>query len=683
MKDLTGKPFVSKSLDVDSTQAANPYQEAATIKDVVACVGTQTPFEQANLELDAPSSNPYKTVEEQQAESGMRWSEQHSQGLRCGLPNPSQKKVLDKFLIAPDGIYLLPKNPQTEDVKRLCNFTFSILGCRILYQRDGTEISEIRYLVSSHDNEEHTIKKECFGDIIEDILRLYPDCCLSPEAGAKSRLFLREYASELYRKSANSTKCQRVFAYHGWERVDGKMVYLSSSRPDCICRCFVPKIPKAIHSKVFNNGIYMLNLGRQVRSADGTIDYEASFAVILPYFLYLHLGFMAKLIEDAGIGFQFLLLLIGLTGSLKTSLCKATAEPYNPGGMLRLESTPRALELYREESLDMTMLADDIFAKQSSFLKKFEEILRAFGDGVGRAKSGGTEFNALRRTKVRGGCIVTAEHELDSQQSSVLRYVSLQMGSDSIDSSVLKSFQDDATFARQNGGYSIVQKYFGIWIEFLEDHYEELVLWLSDYVPPQFPLRFKRQQEAYFLFCAVAELILRLGTEIGALTEGQVSEYKILWFAVIQNLMKRNEEMAIVAEPWQQFLLTLQQGIAMNSIILAADKTEYESTGTKYLGFKRFEKGEEEYVLPPSQIFIEVKRRLQEIGKDLVANDTAIFRELFMRSLALGYTNQDGRGSTRNRYLKRIKLHGHLVEMLVIPVEKMEREVEKIMTEGK
>ena len=61
-----------------------------------------------------------------------------------------------------------------------------------------------------------------------------------------------------------------------------------------------------------------------------------------------------------------------------------------------------------------------------------EAINRAFGDGIGRAKSTGKDYKEILTSKVRGGCIVTAEHDLNSQQSSALRYVTVKVESDSI-----------------------------------------------------------------------------------------------------------------------------------------------------------------------------------------------------------------------------------------------------------
>ena len=238
------------------------------------------------------------------------------------------------------------------------------------------------------------------------------------------------------------------------------MVYLSDSRADCKCGVCVPKVSPERMPIAWQNDLKILAIGKKVYNPDGTLDEIASLRVCLPFWLYLHVGFACKLFIDMGIKVQFLLLLIGKTGSLKNTIYETFAEPFNEGSMLRFESTSRALEIYREECIDMTMVVDDIFKKKASNMSKFEDILRAFGEGIGRAKSAGKDFKEIIRTKVQGGCIVTAEHDLDFQQSSTLRYVSVPIESESIDTETLSIFQNDKTLAKLEGRPTTVQEIF-------------------------------------------------------------------------------------------------------------------------------------------------------------------------------------------------------------------------------
>ena len=458
------------------------------------------------------------------------------------------------------------------------------------------------------------------------------------------------------------------------------MVYLSSSRLDCDCKCYIPEIPYN-NTTIWRNGLSIINIGNAVASSDENVDYISSLHVSLPFFLYLHIGFASKLFEDANMDVQFILMIVGKSGSLKTSICKTFAEPFNLGGMLRLESTSRALELYREECIDMTMLADDIFNQRKDFLKSFEEILRAFGDTIGRAKSGGMEFNSIRRSKVRGGCIITSEHDLDTQQSSTLRYITLSIDSDSIRTDVLKYFQDDQKLANQRNYPSIVQSYFAAWIDFLEKYYYRIVGWLISFNPPYFSLKFKRQFQSYKVFCAIAYLILKWGLEIGAINQDQFDTHYETWISVIQRLMLINQDMAIGLESWQQFLLTLQESIATGELCLAGNKKEFDNGKGQFFGYYRTENDEKQLVLNPGKVFDFVKTKIRKDKNSFVSEATPIFRDLFNQKISYGYRNQNNKNATRNRYFKRIKVNGHLIEMLVISINSMENAIQKILRE--
>ena len=314
-------------------------------------------------------------------------------------------------------------------------------------------------------------------------------------------------------------------------------------------------------------------------------------------------------------------------------------------------------------------------------MSKFEDILRAFGEGIGRAKSAGKDFKEIIRTKVQGGCIVTAEHDLDSQQSSALRYVSVPLESESIDTDVLSAFHDDKTHARLEGRLTMVQEIFASWISYLESNYTQIVNLLLTFQPPPLTLKFKRHQQIYRVLCAVAALINEWGLQSRSISIQQYNNNYILWHRVIVDLMFRNQTAATVAEPWQQFLIILQQAIATGTALIAVNKDEFEQNGGKYVGFQRLDKDDAEYVLSPDKVISTVRHLLTDSGRELVSDSTMIFKELLAHGVSKGYENKDGNGGTRKRYLKRVKLNDHLVEMLVISKDAMERAIEKFWEE--
>ena len=693
---MAENPFVNQSTTwKPPDRTKNPYQTANIVRQVVEVTPIVIPFPTSTFE-PTERATPYVTAEEYQAQTGVKLTAENAKLLSDKNPQKiaapdSGKEIVGKFIVRLDGIYLKPKNKLTEEERRLCNFSFAITTIRVLKNRDGTKTREVVYEVISADLTDHddefgeknlpSLPEEDFDKIVDEILRQFKETYICPESKNIARDYLREYGAIVYREFRRSHGLEEFFSYHGWERVGGKMLYLSDSRADCKCNVCVPKVPTERMTIAWLNDLHILDIGKKVYTPDGTLDEIASLKVSLPFWLYLHLSFACKLFIDAGLKVQFLLLLIGKTGSLKTTICETFAEPFNEGSMLRFESTGRALEIYREECLDQTMIVDDIFKKKASNMSKFEDILRTFGEGIGRAKSAGKDFKEIIRTKVQGGCIVTAEHDLESQQSSTLRYVSVPIESDSIDIETLSIFQHDKTLAKLETRPTLVQEIFASWISYLESNYDNIVNFLIDFQPPPLTLKFKRHQQIYRVLCAVAALINEWGLQSKVINIQQYNDNYLLWHCVIVDLMLRNQTAATVAEPWQQFLVTLQQLIATGSALIAVTKEEFEQNGGRYIGFQRADKDGAEYILSPDKSVGMIRRQLSDLGHELVSDSTPIFKELLAHGISKGYENKDGNGGTRKRYLKRVKLNDHLVEMLVLSKEAMEKAIAKFLEE--
>ena len=177
-------------------------------------------------------------------------------------------------------------------------------------------------------------------------------------------------------------------------------------------------------------------------------------------------------------------------------------------------------------------------------------------------------------------------------------------------------------------------------------------------------------------------MIIGWGIESGAVNEQQAQKIFEMWYKVIVDFMIKNQIAATVAEPYQQFLITLQQAIATGSAQIATDREIFEKNGGRYIGFRRIDKGDSEYVLVPDKVFSLVKHQLIDSGKDLVSDATPIFKELFEHGISKGYENQSNKNGTRTRYLKRVKLNDHQPEVLVISVSAMEKCIEDFFKEG-
>ena len=650
-----------------------------------------------------PEHNPYQTPAEYQRQTGIilhcpiNWNGGVKDEEICKETKPLIcKTVGGKFEVRPDGVYLKALNIG-EHAKHLCNFSFNLEAiCRVI-SRDGTIHNELAYSVYGIDlvtndnatkgNELPTIDEDRYEYLVDDVLKKYKECYIVTENRYMAKDYLKEFAAHIYREFVKRADCpvKFVFTYPGWALVNNKNVYLSDSRKgidyECKCGISVPVIPREKLAQIWIDDLKILEIGKKFYTVDGQINYLESLKTILPFWLYLHIGFACKLFSDAGLEVQFIMILVGKTGSLKTTLCRTFAEIFNASSMLRFESTSVALENYMEQCQDQIMIVDDLFKEDASMKKKFEVLTRVFGDGIGRAKATGKDYKENIQAKVRGGCIVTAEHSPNAQQSSTLRYVVNELGKDVIDLSVLTEFQTDKQLAKLEHRANKIQKIFGGWIGFLESRYEELIRFLIAYQPPPIDFKFKRHNQIYKAFCAVAQMILKYGVESGAITEQQqVSGFEI-WHEIIVRFILINQNNAKVVEPYQQFLMTLQQAIATGTVLVATCKDDFEKDGNRFVGFYRQDKGDIEYVLNPDKALSFVRRHLLDTGKELVSDSSTIWKELFEHGISKGYSNKDGNGGMRNRYFKRMKIHDSQAEMLVLSKSALEKTLENLLKE--
>ena len=588
-------------------------------------------------------------------------------------------QILEKYFFDDAGIFRKPSFMSTAPPVQLTNFNFQIMAfVRHHDDRNGTIRLEVKYVVSlAKDAIQSILHDDYSSNLFSDISRHCPACLIYDR---KTKDELKTIQAAVFAEAAKRLAVQDVYHYSGWECIVGCMEYLSSAKPYCQCDCNVPCVPANDIQSAWNGGQDILDIGKKVYDAEGKVDFRKSYSIIGPLFLYLHMGFGSKLFEDAGQPLQFILVIAGKSGSLKTSTVKALAEPFNEEGMLRFESTPAALERYRESCIDQTMIVDDIYNQGKRIMDKFEDILRPFGDGIGRAKAKTGNSNSLVRTSVRGGCIVISEEPLRMQQSSSLRCITLEFEPDSIDGNILEYFQEANQEARLSGIPSCVQIYFAAWIQYLEDNYEEVVKFLRSFKPRKLPLRSKRHERAYFILSAVAKLVLRWGEESGAISQTEANERYELWLDIIADLMERNEEMATNLEPWQIFIEALQSAIGTGRVALAEDRREFLNNPKHFHGFKQVSAGshEVEYVLLPNEIMPLLHKQISDSGKVITISSSKLFRELFEHGISLGYHNQADGKRSRNRPLKKMKLNDHWVELLVIPANYLEDAVNRI-----
>lgn len=204
-----------------------------------------------------------------------------------------------KFSERDDGTHVrLPSKNFLEVEVQLCNFTIDFIKKILQHNSNGTtvEFIEIEVTVNQSVN---TIKieKNFFQKLVEEILHKLPQCCMMGEARTLAKPYLREFFALKYGDKKDTLPTENFFLCHGWHEVDGVNKFYSNADENCNCAVTIPKIYAWEVPKIYQTGEKILKV--------------ADLQISLPFFLYLHAGYAAKLFEDAGLPVQFLFLLVG------------------------------------------------------------------------------------------------------------------------------------------------------------------------------------------------------------------------------------------------------------------------------------------------------------------------------------------------------------------------------------
>lgn len=221
--------------------------------------------------------------------------------------------------------------------------------------------------------------------------------------------------------------------------------------------------------------------------------------VMLPLFLQMHLGYMAKLFIDAGYPIQHVFGIGGASGSRKTSIAKALytlfgTEPLN------FEATSAAIEKHMSEACwDRNVLIDNVYDDDDQNIKaKLSTIIWSMGDSIGRSRTRGAGTK-LEQFVYRDSCIITSESLLERLQlSERLRCVFVQFTDETINNEKFQPFRDDP---------HIMEKYITAFIHYVEKHYQKIVDFIQGYRSPVSELVHDRLKETFRNFAVMANIV--------------------------------------------------------------------------------------------------------------------------------------------------------------------------------
>ncbi|WP_326512264.1 hypothetical protein [Clostridium intestinale] len=531
----------------------------------------------------------------------------------------------------------------------LCNFI--ILPVKIIIRDNGVDLKTVykmKCILENGDEEKEIyISNSDLNDFKWIGMKLGVKYYIS--AQNDSYALLKIYISKSFKDTLQEYKYDMI----GWRFVKGKYVYLHGGGAIGMNNSNIKgEINKIIE---INNS---LNPYDALKNSLTLIDMSRNKGKTVPLFLYAHLSVLTQLFISCNARPQFTLWIYGVSGSMKTSISKVFFNLFNRSSNKEISSTFKdtqsVVEIKAFEAKDSVLLVDDYHPTTSSTEKKSMEglashILRMYGDGItkGRATK---NMEKQREYPPRGICVITGEDVLGGE-STVARYVGIEVTREDYDTNILRYHQDNPLI------FSTHMYHFINWVSCNYQH-------IKSQIDSKFAqhrndgvdfFRHKRFGECLAIFNLISDIFLKYCCSIGYLDSYSAGLIANDWNDVIIDTIKLHEDNSTNQDPAIMYLIAIDELIRSNRCILL-EVGQTSSTRANIIGYR----DDSYYYLIPETSYNNVKSFWKNqgvefpIGKESThkALDKLNVIETVMESGKVRRTVKCTLDGNRTRYLK-------------------------------
>lgn len=285
-------------------------------------------------------------------------------------------------------------------------------------------------------------------------------------------------------------------------------------------------------------------------------------------YLFLHTSLMTSLFAEAHYPVKFLVAILGLTNSKKTSLALALLRLFNSDKNspdISFTSTPGGIEVMMAKYADAILIIDDLMpatnkGRQNLVDNKFDDIARFSGDRTSKKRM--TDFSP-NNTKVdypvRGCCVITGE-QLHGVQSAESRVIAIRLQKTDVIGENLKYFQED---------YRLLPTHQVDFLGYVALHYESIVSYIHEHLPiyrQAISVKLARLAEAFAVTAVTGDVVVSYIRERGFLSETDLAQFNQHLIESVKSVILANDHDFITQDPGVLCLLALSDSMTSRTV---------------------------------------------------------------------------------------------------------------------
>lgn len=372
---------------------------------------------------------------------------------------------------------------------------------------------------------------------------------------------LKKWFSEMVQVEIENCNChKRIYPSSGWRNTEYGRVYVYSEGAI-----------GAEESGICSSNGYSLQIKRSAlasydtyKNAIGMTEICNNKVASTLIFIYFHASLLTTLFSEAGFPINFVMGVIGMTGSRKTSMSTAMAQLFNRNQLkadTEFTSTAGGIEEWLSRYGDSIVIIDDFitgenYSEQMQNSKKLQALVRFYGNRVSKKRM--TFYSGDSKKPyfpIRGCCLLTGE-QITGIMSSISRMFIVDIDQTDVNNQALEFYQKNTW---------ILSTYAYDFIEWSAQNYDRIVEYINmnfSQKRKELVMKHPRYSEMYATFSITVHIFLWYSQSRNFLIDkNYTDQIRNNMLGVVVHALKRNSDEIVLRDPGSLILLALDEAI--------------------------------------------------------------------------------------------------------------------------